>query len=291
MGFVFILSHRPSFATAGGLKSCAAPFGTALPENEVGMYSCAHDSAGDYLQFCRHGEMQPAKYNGQPFEVTPPIDHPKMDEMVKLLQAGPAQTISCDPSPLRSGLCYWNAVTRAREADGALVTGWLILLWPGVYLTAQHHGVMKRPDGSLLDVSAKPIHDPIKDHSIFVVDESIIVDPAYAPAIPNHYVALTNHGRVAALMESLEVQNALGQESADYGRSIGIKTGEMNFALVRGEKPQAIQGLSEEQKSKLREIDQATHAERQKCDMILKQLFNKPPNSEAKHAMREARRS
>jgi hypothetical protein len=61
-------------------------------------------------------------YTGQPFEITPPNDHPKIPELLELLGASPPLNIPCDPSPLRIGFCYWNALEKARTTGGSLIT-------------------------------------------------------------------------------------------------------------------------------------------------------------------------
>ena len=51
------------------------------------------------------------------------------------------------------GQCYANVADFCRRFGGDMQFGWLIWVLRGIYMTAEHHAVVKSANGSLLDIT------------------------------------------------------------------------------------------------------------------------------------------
>lgn len=53
----------------------------------------------------------------------------------------------------RKSACFDNVAKKVARSGGRTVYGWAIWHLPGLYFEAEHHGIWKKRDGKLLDVS------------------------------------------------------------------------------------------------------------------------------------------
>jgi hypothetical protein len=51
--------------------------------------------------------------------------------------------------------CFYNVRTAIESFGGECAYGWIIWLWPNVFIEAEHHSVWKTPSGRLLDITPK----------------------------------------------------------------------------------------------------------------------------------------
>lgn len=49
--------------------------------------------------------------------------------------------------------CFVNVNSKIKRDGGAILYGWSIWIWPGVYIEAEHHAVWEGPDKRLTDVT------------------------------------------------------------------------------------------------------------------------------------------
>mgnify|MGYP003612176090 CR=1 FL=1 len=94
-------------------------------------------------------------------------------------------------TPLPLGNCYWNSEYYSSKNGGKVKFGWLMLLWPGVCIEAVHHAIWESPEGSLIDVTTHPIGIKAK-HSLFLEDNSLVIDIDKTPCIHNHFFTFNN---------------------------------------------------------------------------------------------------
>jgi hypothetical protein len=70
------------------------------------------------------------------------------------------------------GECFFNVRRKVSEDGGALVYGWRVWCWPGVFAEAEHHAVWRSAGGALHDISPTPsgetrilfLSDPQRDY-------------------------------------------------------------------------------------------------------------------------------
>lgn len=89
------------------------------------------------------------------------------------------------------GNCYWNSEYYSSKNGGKIKFGWLLLLWSGVCIEAVHHALWESPDGSLIDVTIHPAGKKVK-HSLFLPDESLIIDIDRTPCVHNIFFELNS---------------------------------------------------------------------------------------------------
>jgi len=77
-------------------------------------------------------------------------------------------------------VCFDDARDQAAEHGGSVQCGWLIWEWPGIMVEGVFHGVWRRPDGVLVDVSFKQDGET---RVLFVPDRTRIFADKMVPAI------------------------------------------------------------------------------------------------------------
>ncbi|MHA0319039.1 hypothetical protein ACXY7D_11955 [Sphingomonas melonis] len=97
-----------------------------------------------------------------PYEISPAIL-----EFTATIAPGPPEYVEVAETrdPLR---CFQNCPDYVKDNDGQTVLGWAIWERDGAYLEAEHHAVVRRADGTLLDVTP---HDG-ESHILFLADPS-----------------------------------------------------------------------------------------------------------------------
>jgi len=63
--------------------------------------------------------------------------------------------------------CFYIVAERQRRDGGEIVFGWNLWTWPHVWLKAEHHAIWRSPNGSLVDLTPKPV-----DRIVFLPDAS-----------------------------------------------------------------------------------------------------------------------
>ena len=102
---------------------------------------------------------------------TLPLVHPARRAAELRLRLPPLRRISwCPEGPL--GACRATVAARLRRDGGRAVAGWLLLIWPGLYIEALCHVVWRTPAGDLVDLSDKYPTDAAK-HSVFAFDPEL----------------------------------------------------------------------------------------------------------------------
>jgi len=69
--------------------------------------------------------------------------------------------------------CYNNVKKYCSEFGGEVVYGWMILIWPSVFIEAQFHAVWKDLSGNLLDITDNDGH---YDKILFLEDKNKIYE-------------------------------------------------------------------------------------------------------------------
>ena len=121
-----------------------------------------------------------------------PADHPSLRELVDQLGCeGVPVTVTHSSAQLPPSQCYRNVDDRVRRFGGKMKVGWMLRMWPGIYLCAEHHAVWQRPEGKLVDVT-KPGGSIVgRAFTTFLEDDRIRVDPTRPPNIRSQYLALS----------------------------------------------------------------------------------------------------
>ena len=88
----------------------------------------------------------------------------------------PPRYVRVEPhAEARRSYCFDNTATWVARHGGSVAYGWAVWRWPGRYFEAEHHGIWRAPDGTLIDVS--PQLDP-GGRILFVPDDDAVFDPA-----------------------------------------------------------------------------------------------------------------
>jgi len=101
-----------------------------------------------------------------------------------------------DPIPVErtadmtAAMCYSNARDFAAEMGGTVVTGYMMIIWPSMFLEALHHAVVRARDGTLIDVTA-PAYPGLEKHDecLFAADTRILGDAD--PGIRSEFIVLS----------------------------------------------------------------------------------------------------
>jgi hypothetical protein len=93
---------------------------------------------------------------GRHFAATPPVITPQIEAFCQSVKpGGEPHYLQIEPTRNATPLeCYYNVLREIDAGGGELVFGWAIFEWPGVYLEAEHHGVLKR-GGRLIDITPR----------------------------------------------------------------------------------------------------------------------------------------
>jgi hypothetical protein len=110
----------------------------------------------------------------------------------------------------RVAYCFDNAAAAVARGGGEVAYGWAIWRWPGRYFEAEHHGIWRRPDGALIDVTPMLYG---QTRTLFLPDPDAVFDPSrYRPnvlgaeagnAVAEDYVAVAR--------ERAAILNAYGE--------------------------------------------------------------------------------
>jgi hypothetical protein len=143
----------------------------------------------------------------------------------------------------RVAYCFDNAAAAVAAGGGAVAHGWAIWRWPGRYFEAEHHGIWRRPDGTLIDVTPMLYG---QRRILFLSDPEAVFDPARyrsnvlgaepGNAVAADYVALAE-ARAAILNAYGEpgVDHAITPEDQARLDAITPRWVELYAALERGE--------------------------------------------------------
>ncbi|EHR6439713.1 hypothetical protein HYO29_04070 [Vibrio parahaemolyticus] len=160
--------------------------------------------------------------------------HPKLRRFATILCPGAKVVRVNSYKTLRPiGLCYWNVDELVRNYGGEAVYGWQFFIWPKRYIEAMHHAVWRTPDGKLFDVTEKYPTDTIKDHSIFLEDDSISVELTKPMFIQSRYFPLNKHPEIDAFISAYQKKNALEQAQAALAYEYGYRN-QGQFAKAKG---------------------------------------------------------
>ena len=127
---------------------------------------------------------------------TPPIITPMIRAFCDEIAPGPDPVYlrirtraCCKPSE-----CYRNAWAVATRHGGEVVHGWAITDWPGAYLEAEHHAVV-RFKGELVDVTPQPYAKVL-----FVPDPTRPCSKSAVRPFPNMFKVLVDDPVVTAYL-------------------------------------------------------------------------------------------
>lgn len=163
-----------------------------------------------------------------------------------------ARTISAQSEPVRikmagklkpKGHCYWNVDKVVQDSGGDAVLGWLFFIWPGRCFSAMHHSVWKEPkSGRLIDITEKYSSDPIKTHSIFMLDNSIKVPLDRQTLIENINFPLCDWPEVREYFEAYHAKSLCERIISDLQWRAGYRC-ESSIAAAAGRPPSPIRLL------------------------------------------------
>ncbi|UYY59941.1 hypothetical protein [Sphingomonas sp. S2-65] len=115
----------------------------------------------------------------------------------------------------RVAYCFDNAAAAVARSGGEVAYGWAIWRWPGRYFEAEHHGIWRRPDGTLIDVTPMLYG---QTRTLFLSDPGAVFDPArYRPNVlgaeAGNEVA---EAYVAVARERAAILNAYGEPGVEH---------------------------------------------------------------------------
>jgi len=121
--------------------------------------------------------------------------------------------------------CFNNVKRVIEQSGGETVHGWRIVEWPRAFLQAEFHGIWRKPDGQLLDVS---IGLPNQKQTLFLLDPQRVFN---SERIPNRKWALTTDMLVHEFMSATaEVEKMTGNH---IGMNRVVMTRELRQLLMR----------------------------------------------------------
>lgn len=132
------------------------------------------------------------------------------------------------------GLCYWNAHDYVQKHGGEVVYGWLFSVWPGCYIDAMHHAVIRNSDGNLVDITPQMQGYDFPDKTVFLEDDSIRIDLQRQPNIPNKAHVLSSSIATKNMISTYDKLVSLNDQLTQIMYDLGYRE-EANFQLSRGE--------------------------------------------------------
>lgn len=149
-----------------------------------------------------------------------PLNHPRRERVEKIFNVGRFQRIEYDPRGPQAA-SHRLATDMAAEHGGRAVSGWRVMVWPGLYVMAHTHTVWERPDGRLVDVAEKPPTDR-QPASTFVADPRVAqvqADPSKLIAERYHLLSRTEPAQrlMEALGEQYKAKEALQEKLVEAG--------------------------------------------------------------------------
>lgn len=121
----------------------------------------------------------------------------------------PAEPLYVPVRPVEHGkraYCFRNSVIEAQRSGGDAVFGWAIWRWPGRWFEAEHHAVLRSPEGELVDVTPQEGDPP---RVLFLPDEAKIYDPrTFRPNI----MAADDNPTAAEYIDLVRVRGAITRQ-------------------------------------------------------------------------------
>ena len=100
---------------------------------------------------------------------------PELLRFCRTISPEPPVFIRSVPGPgAESGWCFDNVVRAIARDGGERVFGWAIWQIPDLYFEAEHHGVWRRPEGELVDVTPQLGG---ASQILFLPDPAAVYDP------------------------------------------------------------------------------------------------------------------
>ncbi|PTV65601.1 hypothetical protein [Pseudomonas putida] len=135
--------------------------------------------------------------------------------------------------PLPIGNCYWNVDAMVEREGGEAIYGWDITIWSKSHISAMHHAVWRRPDGTLLDVTDTYPNVKNRTTSSFLPDERIQIDLRKQPNIPAKHFIFNDRDATAEFVDACEQLHLIDQQLAAIVYEAGYRC-ESQFATARG---------------------------------------------------------
>jgi hypothetical protein len=164
-----------------------------------------------------------------PDHITPSLAHPRLADAISWIPGAVAQQVPMAAKLLPLGNCYWNVEAQVRKGKGGIQFGWLVLHWPDVYMVVMHHAVLRKQDGTLLDVTEKYPTDTVKGHSIFVPEDDAAVELDKPVSIPPRYLPLDSSEEVIKLAHVQRRKTEWERGRAAFNYHLGYRN-EESFA-------------------------------------------------------------
>ncbi|WP_091736869.1 hypothetical protein [Phenylobacterium immobile] len=154
-----------------------------------------------------------------------PLNHLHRERVEKTFGVGRFQRIEHEMRGPQAA--SWRTVADAVSAEGGrAVSGWRVMLWPGLYVMAQAHAVWERPDGRLVDLSEKPVTDR-QAYTTFVADRRVAAILADQSAlIPERYHLISRSAPALRLIETLAEQYKAKESLREKLVEAGVVFGE-----------------------------------------------------------------
>lgn len=154
---------------------------------------------------------------GDPFATTPPsICRDVLDFCARINPE--EQPTFLEPMPFLGaapGECYANVAEAMKKAGGSYeVSGWLIWLWPGVFIEAEHHMVMGLVDG-IVDVTPPPSQE---NRLLFLPDPKSPFDRTTNRLFRNRHHALCHQEEVMTMARAGADLKALSGDT--FGQNV-----------------------------------------------------------------------
>ena len=211
-----------------------------------------------------------------PLETPVPLSHPNLGEFCTQLrsQQEPFQVPLCERTmPIEN--CYWNVLAHVQQYGGAILFGWMLKHWPGLYLSAEHHAVWRRNDGEILDVTER--RPDCELPTTFVLDSNQHIDVSGAPNIPVEFFRLTGDRRVLELIDLSARSNSAAASVNRFLVTELRQSSDEQLAVARGETVNRIQITSEQRREYECLLRKCSEIRLQIGDVI-HSLVSRPPN-------------
>jgi hypothetical protein len=148
-----------------------------------------------------------------------PVTTPKkIDELLRsfgrsLKKDAPLLYVDVRPATGAQPLDCFNNVPRCVEAEGGTqLFGWVIWIWPGVFVEAEHHSVWRKVDGTLSDPTPRQQGET---RVLFLEDESLLYDFEKERRRDNVRAALTQDRAVTAYLDASAEFHAFMEAHSD----------------------------------------------------------------------------
>lgn len=110
--------------------------------------------------------------------------------------------------------CFFNVEQKIERDGGAALNGWLIWIWPSVFIEAEHHCVWENENGDHVDVTPKQ-HGESK--IVFLPDPEKSYDDEQNRRLDNVRKALTKDSCVAEFLRLAAEKNRMIEDSTIEG--------------------------------------------------------------------------